>query len=107
MNCSKVACVQSVIIPPWNNIANVRYKFCLQFYILYISYISCYLLNFGILDLIDAGALPILTAIQKISSDDVEMCILLARILSNMSLHSEYLETIYESGKTDLIFRGI
>lgn len=59
--------------------------------------------NFWILDLIDAGALPILTAIQKMCDDDVEMCILLARILSNISLHSEYLETIYESGKTDLI----
>ncbi|EGI57699.1 Protein SERAC1 [Acromyrmex echinatior] len=48
--------------------------------------------------LINAGALPILTAIQKICNDDIEICILLARILSNISLHSEYLETIYESG---------
>ncbi|XP_012055483.1 PREDICTED: protein SERAC1 [Atta cephalotes] len=48
--------------------------------------------------LIKAGALPILTAIQKICNDDIEICILLARILSNISLHSEYLETIYESG---------
>lgn len=67
-------------------------------------YILYLLLNFWILDLINAGALPILTAIQKICNDDIEICILLARILSNISLHSEYLETIYESGKINLIF---
>ncbi|XP_077259175.1 protein SERAC1 isoform X1 [Temnothorax americanus] len=55
--------------------------------------------------LIDAGALPILTAIQKICSDDVEMCVLLARILSNMCLHSEYLEAIYESGWIGILSR--
>ncbi|XP_025993627.2 protein SERAC1 isoform X3 [Solenopsis invicta] len=55
--------------------------------------------------LIDAGALPILTAIQKMCDDDVEMCILLARILSNISLHSEYLETIYESGWIGILSR--
>ncbi|XP_011861232.1 PREDICTED: protein SERAC1-like [Vollenhovia emeryi] len=55
--------------------------------------------------LINAGALPILTAIQKVFSDDVEICILLARILSNMSLHSEYLETIYESGWIGILSR--
>ncbi|XP_032663066.1 protein SERAC1 isoform X2 [Odontomachus brunneus] len=48
--------------------------------------------------LVDAGALPILTAIQKICKDDTEVCILLARIISNVSLHSEYLENIFESG---------
>jgi len=72
----------------------------MQFYIIDAHFISCLIF----LDLINAGALPILTAIQKICNDDVEMCILLARILSNISLHSEYLETIYESGKIDLIF---
>lgn len=55
--------------------------------------------------LIDAGALPILQAVQKICSDDVEMCILLARILSNISLHSEYLENIYESGWIGVLTR--
>ncbi|KAH0952241.1 hypothetical protein HN011_003545 [Eciton burchellii] len=48
--------------------------------------------------LIEAGALPILMAIKKTCSDDIEVCILLARILANISLHSEYLESIYESG---------
>jgi len=51
------------------------------------------------LDLIEAGALPILIAIKKMCGDDIEISILLARILSNISLHSEYLENIYESGK--------
>jgi len=51
------------------------------------------------LDLIEAGALPLLMAIKKICNDDIEVCILLARILANISLHSEYLENIYESGK--------
>ncbi|KYM95025.1 Protein SERAC1 [Cyphomyrmex costatus] len=55
--------------------------------------------------LINAGALPILTAIQKICNDDIEICILLARILSNISLHSEYLETIYESGWIGILSR--
>ncbi|KAL0099697.1 hypothetical protein PUN28_019834 [Cardiocondyla obscurior] len=55
--------------------------------------------------LINAGALPILTALQKICSDDVEICILLARILSNISLHSEYLENIYESGWIGILSR--
>ncbi|XP_050458776.1 protein SERAC1 [Cataglyphis hispanica] len=48
--------------------------------------------------LINAGALPILIAIQKLCGDDIEICILLAKILSNISLHSEYLNNIYESG---------
>lgn len=102
MNCSKVVFVRSAIIPPWNSTANVRYKFStiLQTDVHFLNLLS----NFGILDLINAGALPILTMIQKICSDDVDMCILLARILSNMSLHSEYLEAIYESGKPVLIF---
>ncbi|KMQ95175.1 protein serac1 [Lasius niger] len=55
--------------------------------------------------LVNAGALPILTAIQKICSDDIEMCILLAKILSNISLHSEYLNSIYESGWIGILSR--
>ncbi|XP_072746379.1 protein SERAC1 [Anoplolepis gracilipes] len=55
--------------------------------------------------LINAGALPILTAIQKICNDDIEVCILLAKILSNLSLHSEYLNSIYESGWIGILSR--
>lgn len=81
----------------------MRYKFYAVLQIR-IHFLYLLLFNFRLLDLISTGALPILTVIQKIFSDDIEMCILLARILSNISLHSEYLETIYESGKTHLIF---
>ncbi|XP_014473260.1 PREDICTED: protein SERAC1-like isoform X2 [Dinoponera quadriceps] len=55
--------------------------------------------------LVDAGALPILTAIEKICKDDIEMCILLARIISNVSLHTEYLEKIFESGWIGILSR--
>lgn len=55
--------------------------------------------------LVNAGALPILTAIQKIYSDDIEICILLAKILSNISLYSEYLNSIYESGWIGILSR--
>lgn len=80
---------------------------------LYINFIDCLLHTFYLvsklihsyilfgLDLITAGALPILIAIQKICNNDIEVCILLAKILSNISLHSEYLNSIYESGKID------
>lgn len=66
-------------------------------------YILHFLLIFLFLDLVDAGALPILITIQKMFSDDIEMCILLARIISNISLHSKYLDSIYESGKINLV----
>lgn len=55
--------------------------------------------------LVDAGALPILIMIQKMFSDDVEMCILLARIISNISLHPKYLDSIYESGWIGILLR--
>ncbi|XP_011352205.1 protein SERAC1 isoform X2 [Ooceraea biroi] len=55
--------------------------------------------------LVDAGALPLLIAIEKMCGDDVEVCILLARILSNVSLHSEYLGSIYESGWIGILSR--
>ncbi|GAB1865692.1 Protein SERAC1 [Camponotus japonicus] len=55
--------------------------------------------------LITAGALPILTAIQKICNDDIEVCILLAKILSNISLHPEFLNSIYESGWIGILSR--
>ncbi|XP_025158727.1 protein SERAC1 isoform X2 [Harpegnathos saltator] len=55
--------------------------------------------------LVDAGVLPILTAIQKICKDDTEVCVLLARIISNVSLHSEYLENIFESGWIGILSR--
>ncbi|XP_012227930.1 protein SERAC1 isoform X2 [Linepithema humile] len=55
--------------------------------------------------LVDAGALPILITIQKMFSDDIEMCILLARIICNISLHSKYLESIYESGWIGILLR--
>ncbi|XP_034940512.1 protein SERAC1-like [Chelonus insularis] len=45
-----------------------------------------------------AHGLLILMEIQKKFSDNVDVCILLARILSNLSLHIEYLDDIFTSG---------
>ncbi|KAK9310319.1 hypothetical protein QLX08_000325 [Tetragonisca angustula] len=49
-------------------------------------------------DIIDAGGLPLLMIIKKIFNDNVNICILLAKIISNISLHSIYLQDIFQSG---------
>lgn len=49
-------------------------------------------------DIINAGGLQILQYIYKIFSDNIDICILLAQILSNISLHTEYLDDIFKSG---------
>ncbi|XP_066591524.1 protein SERAC1 isoform X2 [Prorops nasuta] len=49
-------------------------------------------------DLVKSGGLLILMKIQKILHKNIDMCILLAKILSNISLHNEYLEDIFKSG---------
>ncbi|XP_054013372.1 protein SERAC1 [Hylaeus anthracinus] len=49
-------------------------------------------------DIVDAGGLPILMMIKKIFKDNINMCILLAKIISNISLHSEYLQEIFQAG---------
>lgn len=49
-------------------------------------------------DIVDAGGLPILMIIKKIFNNDINMYILLAKIISNISLHSEYLEEIFQAG---------
>ncbi|CAL7936144.1 unnamed protein product [Xylocopa violacea] len=49
-------------------------------------------------DIIDAGGLPLLMLIKKIFLDNTDVCILLAKIISNISLHSEYLEDIFQAG---------
>ena len=50
-------------------------------------------------DVADAGGLAILMKIQKMFSHNVDISILLAKIISNLSLHSEYLDDIFKSGK--------
>lgn len=57
------------------------------------------------LDIINAGGLPLLMMIKKIFNDNINMCILLAKIISNISLHSEYLQDIFQAGKLMLRFQ--
>ena len=49
-------------------------------------------------DVVKAGALEILMNVYKYVGDNVEICIFLAKIISNLSLHTEYLEDIFKSG---------
>ncbi|XP_017795657.1 PREDICTED: protein SERAC1 [Habropoda laboriosa] len=49
-------------------------------------------------DIVDAGGLPLLMIIKKIFHDNINVCILLAKIISNISLHSEYLKDIFQAG---------
>ncbi|OAD56460.1 Protein SERAC1 [Eufriesea mexicana] len=49
-------------------------------------------------DIIDAGGLPLLMVLKKIFNDNINVCILLAKIISNISLHSEYLQDIFQAG---------
>ena len=49
-------------------------------------------------NIVDAGGLPVLMIIKKVFSDNVDMCMLLAKIISNISLHSEYLANIFQAG---------
>ncbi|XP_003702109.2 protein SERAC1 [Megachile rotundata] len=49
-------------------------------------------------DILDAGGLPLLMILKKIFCNNINVCILLAKIISNLSLHSEYLEQIFQSG---------
>ncbi|XP_076659101.1 protein SERAC1 isoform X3 [Halictus rubicundus] len=49
-------------------------------------------------DIVEAGGLPILMMLKKIFNDNINMCILLAKIISNISLHSEYLEQVFQAG---------
>lgn len=50
------------------------------------------------LDIVNAGGLQILMLIYKIFSNNIDMCIILANILSNISLHTEYLDDFFQSG---------
>lgn len=54
-------------------------------------------------DLVNAGGLPILMDIQKTFQNDTDFCMLLAQILSNISLHIEFLEEIFVSGITNVL----
>ncbi|KAF7390170.1 hypothetical protein HZH68_012027 [Vespula germanica] len=49
-------------------------------------------------DIVNADGLRILMLIYKIFSNDIEMCVILANILSNISLHTEYLDDFFRSG---------
>ncbi|KAK2576698.1 hypothetical protein KPH14_005359 [Odynerus spinipes] len=49
-------------------------------------------------DIVNAGGLQTLMYIYKIFRDNVDVCILLANILSNISLHIEYLDDFFKSG---------
>ncbi|KZC14051.1 PREDICTED: protein SERAC1-like [Dufourea novaeangliae] len=49
-------------------------------------------------DIVEAGGLQVLMMIKKIFNDNINICILLAKIISNISLHSEYLEQIFQAG---------
>ncbi|XP_046831134.1 protein SERAC1 [Vespa crabro] len=49
-------------------------------------------------DIVNANGLQILMLIYKIFSDNIDMCIILANILSNISLHTEYLDDFFRSG---------
>ncbi|XP_008212677.1 protein SERAC1 [Nasonia vitripennis] len=49
-------------------------------------------------DVADAGGLQILMNVYKLVGDNVDICSLIAKILSNLSLHPEYLEDIFRSG---------
>ncbi|XP_078052257.1 protein SERAC1 isoform X3 [Augochlora pura] len=49
-------------------------------------------------DIVEAGGLPLLMILKKIFNNDINMCILLAKIISNISLHSEYLEQVFQAG---------
>lgn len=49
-------------------------------------------------DIVNAGGLQTLMIVKKMFHDNTSVCVLLAKILSNISLHSEYLEDIFKSG---------
>ncbi|KAK0085773.1 hypothetical protein PV326_005798 [Microctonus aethiopoides] len=49
-------------------------------------------------DVADAGGLPVLMDVQKKFSNNINVCILLAKIISSLSLHPEYLEDLFRSG---------
>lgn len=49
-------------------------------------------------DIIDGGGLSLLMIIKKIFNDNINMCILLAKIISNISLHTKYLQDIFQAG---------
>ncbi|XP_034181766.2 protein SERAC1 [Osmia lignaria lignaria] len=49
-------------------------------------------------DIADVGGLPVLMIIKKFFQNNINICILLAKIISNISLHSEYLEQFFQAG---------
>ncbi|XP_033221806.1 protein SERAC1 isoform X2 [Belonocnema kinseyi] len=49
-------------------------------------------------DVADAGGLAILMNVQKMFGTNLNINVLLAKIISNLSLHSEYLDDIFKSG---------
>lgn len=63
-----------------------------------------YLINSftSILDMIKAGGLPILMKVQNMFGENLDICILLAKILSNVSLNKDCIQDIYQSGKNQL-----
>jgi hypothetical protein len=58
------------------------------------------LINFTSLDIVEVGGLKILMNVYKLLGDDNDICILIAQILSNISLYPEYLEDIFRSGNS-------
>ncbi|XP_031826616.1 protein SERAC1 isoform X2 [Nomia melanderi] len=49
-------------------------------------------------DIVDAGGLSVLMILKKIFNNNINICVLLAKTISNISLHSEYLEQIFQAG---------
>ncbi|XP_012284390.2 protein SERAC1 [Orussus abietinus] len=49
-------------------------------------------------DIIDAKGLSVLMDVQKLFPADLDISVLLAEVLSNISIHSEYLDDIFRSG---------
>ncbi|XP_017887631.1 protein SERAC1-like isoform X1 [Ceratina calcarata] len=49
-------------------------------------------------DIVIAGGLPLLMLIKRMFNDNINVCILLAKTISNISLHSEHLDDIFQSG---------
>ncbi|KAG7189606.1 hypothetical protein KM043_017290 [Ampulex compressa] len=49
-------------------------------------------------DIVAAGGLLILMMIKQIFENNIDVCVLLAKIVSNISIHTEYLNDIFTSG---------
>ncbi|XP_012256701.2 protein SERAC1 [Athalia rosae] len=58
-------------------------------------------------DIAEAGGLKLLMDVQKYYGDDVNICILLAKILSNLSMYDEYLVDIHELGWVGVLAKWV